>query len=369
MPPILQSFVICFFVFFTLLGCQSIPDAKLDFTDGSYEGEINRDGLKHGTGVYRWLDGSIYEGSYQNDLRDGEGRFLWANGESYTGQYIKDIRTGKGLYSWPDGSFYEGDFLSGKRHGKGKYTSADGSTYEGEWFDDLQHGEGILIHKDGRTQRGVWRKGILLTKPAALPEISQQPNLPNLQLPEPTKPAPVHSSEPVEPAPLSSSTQLHSPEISSLGSPQSDSEVPSAKSPVDTVKEEQSPTPSSTEDFSEETSEPALSNSPSEEPIEQPAENDTEKKHQDLGPADWIGTLAEVEASFTTELIDGFDTVCDRANGTPFTGSMRVVDREGRAKGEVNLLHGRLHGEEIFYNDKGEVIKKNFWSNGNALSK
>ena len=88
---------IFFLLFLILPGCKTSSTAKLDFSDGSYEGQINKDGEKHGSGIYRWIDGSIYEGNYLNDLRHGHGRFLWANGESYEGDYLKDERTGKEL--------------------------------------------------------------------------------------------------------------------------------------------------------------------------------------------------------------------------------------------------------------------------------
>ena len=169
---------IYFLLFLVLTGCKTTSTAKLDFSDGSYEGQLNKEGKKHGSGIYRWIDGSIYEGDYLNDLRHGHGRFLWANGESYEGDYLKDERTGKGTYSWPDGSFYKGEFLSGKRHGRGLYQSLDNTVYEGEWFDDLQHGQGTLKYSDGRVLAGVWRKGSLVSKPAALPASSKQPILP-----------------------------------------------------------------------------------------------------------------------------------------------------------------------------------------------
>ena len=105
----------CLLLLFSLFGCKTSPSAKLDFSDGSYEGGVNSKGEKDGTGIYRWIDGSIYDGDYSNDLRHGRGKFLWANGESYDGEYLKDNRTGEGIYSWPDGSSYQGEFLSGNR--------------------------------------------------------------------------------------------------------------------------------------------------------------------------------------------------------------------------------------------------------------
>ncbi|MDG1355444.1 MAG: hypothetical protein P8P90_04280, partial [Opitutales bacterium] len=79
--------IICLSTCFLIFSCQNKSISKLDFSDGTYEGEINRDGEKHGSGIYRWLDGSTYDGEYADDLRHGTGRFLWVNGESYKGDY------------------------------------------------------------------------------------------------------------------------------------------------------------------------------------------------------------------------------------------------------------------------------------------
>ena len=53
----------------------------MDFSDGTYEGEINRDGEKHGSGIYRWLDGSTYDGEWANGFMNGEGKFIWSDGK------------------------------------------------------------------------------------------------------------------------------------------------------------------------------------------------------------------------------------------------------------------------------------------------
>ena len=93
-------------------------------------------------------------------------------------------------------------------------------------------------------------------------------------------------------------------------------------------------------------------------------DDNREEKDNELGPADWIGTKTEAEATFETFFIDGFDTILDRLTGVPFSGKMRVLAEDGKAKGEVNFLNGRLHGEEIFYNENGDVVERNFWTNG-----
>lgn len=352
---------IFFLLFLILPGCKTSSTAKLDFSDGSYEGQINKDGEKHGSGIYRWIDGSIYEGNYLNDLRHGHGRFLWANGESYEGDYLKDERTGKGTYSWPDGSFYKGEFLSGKRHGQGIYQSVDGTVYEGEWFDDLQHGQGTLSYPDGRVMSGVWRKGSLVPKPAVLPTPSEQPSLPIVILDqegetETTSPSPAVQEKELTQGDKSLEPRKLNP--GSLAVINEDNNTPTAidltGDPSDIQQEPVIPTPpTEPEEFIE----------------EEKIVNQTVTIKEDIIEPDWTGTVAEAEAYFITELIDGFDTVRLRASGIKFSGRLRIVNSAGQAKGDVNLLNGRMHGEEIFYNDQGEVVEKNYWENGRPIGK
>ena len=341
-----------------MLGCKRSTKAKLDFSDGSYEGEINGDGQKHGRGIYRWIDGSVYEGDYRDDLRDGKGKFLWSNGESYTGDYLKDGRTGKGIYHWPDGSKYNGEFLSGKRQGLGTYHSTEGSIYEGEWFDDLQRGQGMIISASGKKTKGIWRKGNLVSKPAPLPPSAEKPVLPKIILaeektvqPKQTSPKEIEdfssnstNGAPILPTPVSSSIVNHTPS----------EEIVAEKPAKDTPKVQLSTTVTAPPEKAVE----PIENKP------EPAEEHSTEVTPNLTEPDWTGTVAEAEAYFITEMIDGVDTVRLRSNGTAFSGRMRIVNLNGQAKGEVNLLKGRMHGEEIFYDESGNVVERNFWADG-----
>jgi len=356
------NYTICFIFLFFFFGCKSSQVSNLDFSDGSYEGKVNRSGQKDGYGIYRWIDGSIYEGEYQDDLRHGKGRFLWANGESYEGDYLKDERTGKGVYNWPDGSFYKGDFLAGKRHGLGTYKSADGTIYEGEWFDDLQHGHGTLTKTDGTTIKGIWRNGTLISKPSIRPPASSQPQLPSVQLEEissenlvpesTTQPQKIsETSTPPKITPYSPPAKNTNYTSTPTEEVQDDKETNPASVPVEAVEvdlltEAEIFPPEETND-----KESSQSSSPS---------NENEKP-------DWSGTAAEAEREFMTELVNGIDTVRRRSDGISFSGRMEILDSNGNPLGEVNLVDGRLHGEEVFYNNSGEIIEKNLWSNGRKV--
>ncbi len=104
----------------------------------TYQGEI-KNGLKSGSGVYRWSDGSKYEGQWFNDCEYGYGLKEYANGDSYLGE-------------WKDGLF----------HGNGTYKWNDGTIFEGSWQDNLEHGYGTKVHRDGFVQKGFWTRGELV---------------------------------------------------------------------------------------------------------------------------------------------------------------------------------------------------------------
>lgn len=101
-----------------------------------YEGELSSSKQRHGKGVLKWPDGTVYSGSW-----------------------LADKATGKGLLSFPNGDYYEGDFLENRFEGKGKYTNSKGVTYEGHWIDNLQHGFGVETFSDGTRFEGMYIKG------------------------------------------------------------------------------------------------------------------------------------------------------------------------------------------------------------------
>ena len=332
-----------------LPGCKSSKRAEIDFADGSYSGALDKDGKKHGKGIYRWNDGSVYEGDYRNDQRHGMGRFMWANGESYTGEYRHDERTGKGLYLWPDGSRYEGDFLAGLRHGRGIFTSANGIIYEGEWFDDSQHGVGTLTYPDGRVVKGIWRNGKLVSQRAPLPASSSKPDLSSTPSPKETvetatlnlKNTKAIKTKGLESA-STSAVNRNSQDASQPASEPKDQDLQTSASFEKNTLEAPAPTPTS---------------------AKQPLPEPTPSIRSDT-QADWTGTVEEAESQFTTDLIDGIDTVRVKETGKFFSGRMRIISPNGVAQGEVELVDGRLNGEEIFFNSRGDVVERNTWRDG-----
>ena len=48
---------------------------------GEYEGEWN-EGKKCGTGTYKYSDGAVYTGQWQDDVQHGQGKECWEDGTS-----------------------------------------------------------------------------------------------------------------------------------------------------------------------------------------------------------------------------------------------------------------------------------------------
>ena len=287
--------------------CKSSKIETVDFSDGSYEGELNRKKQKHGKGFFRWSDGSYYNGEYHHDKRHGEGRFLWANGETYEGRYVEDERTGSGVYRWPDGSIYEGSFFKGKRHGFGSFTSFDGIRYEGDWLHDQQHGNGRLFFPNGKQVNGVWTEGELVASNSVTPEVSPIPIIPKVNLPQ-----------------VSLDHSSHEPEIQ-FGSPKKfpESQLAESRNPSNTAKQVDLNALKPNQDSqsivadSQNTENSANSN-----PENYPeSESNLQRKFStDVNAAVWRGTASQAEIEFNTELIDGVDTIKERRTNTPFTG-------------------------------------------------
>ena len=134
----------------------------------SYKGEW-RDNLKHGFGVEKLSDGSVYEGRFQLGQRCGEGSLFvtqtagkgsGALVRTYTGQWRAGKRDGIGVYWYADGSRYEGNWAAGLRHGCGSLFFANGDTHTGSWDRGEQSGFGSLVKAaSGDVYEGMYVRG------------------------------------------------------------------------------------------------------------------------------------------------------------------------------------------------------------------
>lgn len=76
---------------------------------------------------YKYSNGNMYEGKFDEGQRSGLGRFIWARtSEKYEGEWKHDERHGYGVHVWHDGTKYQGQFRLNKMEGNGQYIWPDG---------------------------------------------------------------------------------------------------------------------------------------------------------------------------------------------------------------------------------------------------
>ena len=77
--------------------------------------------MMHGEGTYRWGDGRMFIGCYEDDRKSGLGIYLWADGRAYHGNWKNGKQDGIGYYIVPDGQntqdlkVKKGIWVNGKR--------------------------------------------------------------------------------------------------------------------------------------------------------------------------------------------------------------------------------------------------------------
>ena len=133
-----------------------------------YEGE-EKDGIRHGIGIYYHADGAIYEGEWKDDLIHGIGRYYYPDGAAENvlcenGKIVgstketlpqSEIRIHSIGYDNDD--LYHGNMKDGKRNGRGTMHYADRRKYVGEWKDDKYHGKGTYYFVSGDRYVGEFK--------------------------------------------------------------------------------------------------------------------------------------------------------------------------------------------------------------------
>jgi hypothetical protein len=151
-------------------GMFRFPDER-----GMYTGAWQH-GLRHGRGTELNEQGR-FQGTFRKDWRRGGGTQTFASGDVFRGgyglsvhhpresllggdEYADGLMHGSGKLRFVDGSVYEGEFLDGAPCGEGRYTSAAGYVAEGtfgEWA--TLHGYGSVV-SDEVTRICGWRHGV-----------------------------------------------------------------------------------------------------------------------------------------------------------------------------------------------------------------
>ncbi len=74
-------------------------------------------------------------------------------------QCTGDCKNGLGTYKWSDGDMYKGEWENGKFHGKGEYFYSNGSKFVGAYKNGKKHGQGLFIKPNGDKYEGTWELG------------------------------------------------------------------------------------------------------------------------------------------------------------------------------------------------------------------
>lgn len=148
----------------------NMPVADLQF--GCLKGNC-LDGL----GIYAYLDGSRYQGSFARGKADGWGTWFYLNGDKYIGNFKQNLFHGKGAFYEREERKYTGFFdmgeyigaeeasieegcLSGNcDDGEGVYVFEDRSRYEGSFKASLPDGSGTCLYANGEEYKGYWAEG------------------------------------------------------------------------------------------------------------------------------------------------------------------------------------------------------------------
>ena len=146
--------------------------------DGTYTGEVNKDGKPEGKGVFKSQNSKgdkwTYEGAFKNGTFEGKGSLTFADGRSKReGDYRNGAENGQIKETVNGKLFYEGEFKNAVKDGKGKaYNLKNGKLiYDGEFKNDLLHGQGTYYNDDGSVRfKGNFVKGFIAKNEIGLNE-------------------------------------------------------------------------------------------------------------------------------------------------------------------------------------------------------
>ena len=84
--------------------------------DAYHKGHFVND-VRHGRGVERTRDGSLYVGEWKRGRHDGWGVFTKSKGDTYRGYWLDGRKLGECVYHFHNGDVYDGDFINDKAKG------------------------------------------------------------------------------------------------------------------------------------------------------------------------------------------------------------------------------------------------------------
>lgn len=115
--------------------------------------------LPHGMGKYTWLDGTTFEGEWEEGKMTGRGRICWLSGATYEGDFSGGYLHGCGTLTRHGGSIYNGSWRMNVQHGPGRKDYSNSDIYEGSWKEGVQDGVGRYVWNSGNSYIGSWKAG------------------------------------------------------------------------------------------------------------------------------------------------------------------------------------------------------------------
>ena len=127
-----------------------------DSLGNHYEGNwINN--LENGKAIFYDCKGNKIEGTWEDGILKGEISIFFDNKDTYLGSFKTGLN-GKGIYKYRNGSKYQGNFENNKMHGTGEMKYFFGITYTGSWKENKIEGDGVvLINNKEKISSGRWK--------------------------------------------------------------------------------------------------------------------------------------------------------------------------------------------------------------------
>ena len=140
---------------------DSLENVKVaNYPNGdTYKGQLNSEKKRHGYGLYKMSNGTVYCGQFDNGHPCGIGHYTYASGDQYFGQIAEKDLNGYGKYVSKNGTIHEGYYKDGSRNGYGRMWAPNKSFFSGMYKNDVIEGEGRYRYPSGDVYVGEFRAG------------------------------------------------------------------------------------------------------------------------------------------------------------------------------------------------------------------
>lgn len=132
-------------------------------------------GLCDSAGKLLYPSGDMYFGQHRGFIKEGFGKIIYMNGSIYEGGWENDRKAKRGrMYDKISGDIYNGEYLEGKRNGRGRmYYASIQEIYDGDWSNDRRQGEGVILNRRGEISSGEFRADFMEGKSTYQKTLSQ----------------------------------------------------------------------------------------------------------------------------------------------------------------------------------------------------